>query len=100
MGRVARAIGRRVRRDRVGLWTQVSRDEVRAAGFGGLAAWAESVGARAPLRVEGEPALLGGGALFTTDPARAERIVTVLVVGDSLAACRERLGLDPYEASA
>ncbi|MES2637934.1 MAG: DUF455 family protein [Myxococcota bacterium] len=100
MGRVARAIGRRVRRDRVGLWTQVSRAEVRAAGFEGIPAWAAWLRASAPLVIGEDPPLIGAGALFTTDPERAERIVTVLIVGDSLAACRERLGLDPAEAPA
>ncbi len=100
MGRVARAIGRRVRRDRVGLWTQVSKAEVRAAGFGGLRDWAAAVREHAPLRLDasrgaGDAPLIGDGALFTTDPSCAERIVTVLVVGDSLADCRVRLGLAP-----
>ncbi|MDP2317098.1 MAG: DUF455 family protein [Pseudomonadota bacterium] len=95
MGRVARAIGRRVRRDRVGLWTQVSRKDVRGAGFAGLAAWAAWLRERAPLVVSGDAALIDNGALFTTDPTRAERIVTVLVVGGALDECRERLGLGP-----
>ncbi|MDP2306963.1 MAG: DUF455 family protein [Pseudomonadota bacterium] len=94
MGRVARAIGRRVRRDRVGLWTQVSRADVRRAGFDGIPAWAQRLREHAPLAIAGDPPLISDGALFTTDPARAERIVTVLIVGASLAECRERLGLD------
>ncbi|MFN7146735.1 MAG: hypothetical protein ACK4YP_23380, partial [Myxococcota bacterium] len=93
MGRVARALGERVRHTEVGLWVQVSRDEVRAAGFAGLPAWAEALRARAPLTTKGDPALIAGGALFTTDPAAAERLVTVLVVAESLEACRGLLGL-------
>lgn len=93
MGRVARAIGRRVRRDRVGLWVQVSRDEVRTAGFPEFATWAGAVAARAPLVAAGDPPLVEHGALFTTDPRRAERLVTVLTVAGSLAECRELLAL-------
>lgn len=91
MGRVARALAARVRRGRVGLWVQVSRDDVRAAGFPTLAAWAADLRARAPLETAGEPPQVLSGALFTTDPAVAERIVTVLVVAPSLAACRALL---------
>ncbi len=93
MGRVARAIGRRVRRDRVALWTQVSRDEVRAAGSSGFPDWAAALRARAPLVTTGDPPLITSGALFTTDPERAERLVTVLVVGESLEGCRAVLGV-------
>jgi len=70
---------------------QVSRDEVRAAGFTGFVAWAEAVRARAPLAMVGEPPLIASGVLFTTDPVRAERIVTVLAVAGSLAECRDML---------
>jgi uncharacterized ferritin-like protein (DUF455 family) len=90
MGRVARAIGRRVRRDRVGLWTQVSREDVRKAGYPSFPAWAAALRARAPLRTES--GLITSGALLTTDSARAERIVTALVVGDSLEECRAIVG--------
>jgi transcriptional antiterminator RfaH len=93
MGRVARALGKRVRRDRVGLWVQVSRDAVRAAGFAGFSAWADDLRARAPLAFVGDPPQIAAGALFTTDPARAERLVTVLIVGESLAAGRATLGV-------
>ncbi|MFZ5480111.1 MAG: DUF455 family protein [Myxococcota bacterium] len=92
MGRVANALGRRVRPGRTGLWVQVSREEARAKGFRGLADWAADLRARAPLAVAGEPAQVTAGALFTTDPDRAERIVTVLVVADGLDACRRILG--------
>jgi uncharacterized ferritin-like protein (DUF455 family) len=94
MGRVARALDRRVRRGNAGLWVMVTRDEVRAAGFPDLAAWAADLRARAPLAVIGEPPQVAGGALFTTDPGRAERVVTVLVVGPTLGEARAILGLD------
>jgi hypothetical protein len=92
MGRVAKALEKRVRPGRVGLWVQVSRDEARAAGFPGLSDWAAALRARAPLAVAGAPPQVTGGALFTTDPAVAERLVTVLVVAPTLAECRRILG--------
>ncbi len=91
MGRFALALDRRVRRGKVGLWVQRSNDQLRKLGFAGIPAWAAAIRSRAPLVVAGEPAQVTSGALFTSDPDVAERWVTVLVVADSLAACRSAL---------
>ncbi len=93
MGRVARALERRVRAGRVGLWVQVSKKDARTAGYRGISDWAEALRARAPLVIESAPPRVESGALFTTDPAVADRLVTVLVVARRLAECRERLGV-------
>jgi hypothetical protein len=92
MGRVARALERRVAAARTGLWVQVSRKEVRSAGFPGFPAWAAALRERAPLVMAGDPPRIRAGAVFTTDPAHAERLVTVLVVAETLAECRGILG--------
>ncbi len=84
MGRVARALGRRVVPGRVGLWVQRSRQQARNAGFSDLAAWAEALRGRAPLTVVDGP-LVDAGALFTSDPSRARDVLTVLVVAEDLA---------------
>jgi uncharacterized ferritin-like protein (DUF455 family) len=85
MGRVARAIERRVVPGRVGLWVQRSRQQARNAGFPDLAGWAEALRARAPLTLVQGP-LVASGALFTSDPANARDVLTVLVVAEDLAA--------------
>jgi hypothetical protein len=92
MGRVARALEKRVAVGRAGLWRIVTRTDVRRLGFPTLAAWAASLRERAPLVIEGEPPRVASGALFTTDPARADRMVAVLVVAPSLATCEAILG--------
>jgi uncharacterized ferritin-like protein (DUF455 family) len=90
MGRVARAIGRRVSPVSVGLWVQVPRARVRRAGFDGIAAWGDALHARAPVRL-GPSGLLTGGVLFTTDPARAQDLVTVLSVAPTRGAAEAQL---------
>jgi hypothetical protein len=89
MGRIAAAIGRRVRRDRVGLWVQVTRKRV-----GDLVVYARALQQRAPLEVLGDPPMIASGALITSDPAVAQGMITALVVGSSLEACWELLALD------
>jgi uncharacterized ferritin-like protein (DUF455 family) len=83
MGRIANAIGRRIRRGRVGLWTILSRRDV-----GDLSAWAA---ARPGAQVEG--GWITGGVLCTTDPALAEDHLSALGVGATLAEARAALGL-------
>jgi hypothetical protein len=94
MGRVALGLDRRMRRGRVGLWQQVGLRELRRAGgpatFG---AWADALARSAPLRTVGEPPLLDGGVIFTTDPAVARDHVTVLSVAETVAAARAQLAL-------
>jgi uncharacterized ferritin-like protein (DUF455 family) len=85
MGRVAIEVEARMRRGRVGLWTQVSVEVARARGAADLATWASELRGRAPLRCSGSPPQIDSGAWFTTDPARASRLVTVLVVAPTLA---------------
>ena len=82
MGRVANALAKRVRAGRRARWIQVRLAEVRGAGFSGFTQWAEDLRARAPVITAGTPPQVLSGALFTSDPAVAERLVSVLLVGD------------------
>lgn len=90
LGRVARALGRRVARGQVGVWRVLGRHELRRAGHRDFAALAAALGARAPLVLRGRPAVVAEGALWTTDPERARRFAAVLVVGETFDAVVER----------
>jgi hypothetical protein len=62
-----------------GLWALLSRQDIKRAGFDtfiDFAAWAE-----AELAVEFEGERVSRGVLWTTDPAQAESILTLLIVG-------------------
>jgi hypothetical protein len=90
MGRIALALERRVLRGRVGLWVQPTVRAIRRAGFRDVPAFADDLRARAPLRITKN--LIEDGALFTSDPAQAALVTSVLVVGESLGACEAKLG--------
>ena len=78
MGRTAQAIERRVARGRVGLWRIVTRREI-----GDLEGWAAKLRAAHPLVTRGEPPVIDGGVLFTTNPEGVD-VTSVLAVGESL----------------
>jgi hypothetical protein len=63
---------------------------IRRAGFRDVPAFADDLRARAPLRITKN--LIEDGALFTSDPAQAALVTSVLVVGESLGACEAKLG--------
>jgi uncharacterized ferritin-like protein (DUF455 family) len=92
MGRVARVLGRRVAPDRVGLWVQVPRARVRRAGLDGFVAWAAALGRACPLRLD-PSRLVVAGVRFTTDPSRAQDLVSVLSVAPTLAEAEHQLAL-------
>lgn len=88
MGRVARALERRVARGAVGLWVFLGRAELRRAGFAGFPALAARLAERAPVRTRGTPPVVEAGALWTTDPSAARDLAALLVVGPDLGAAR------------
>lgn len=91
MGRVALKLRQAVNSARTALWLVLSRCEVVAAGFAGLAECAAALEAAHPARLMPDGKQLSGGVLFTTDPAQARSFATVLLVGESLAECEEYL---------
>ena len=87
MGRVALKLQQAVNSARTGLWLVISRREVAAAGFADLAECAAALEAVHPAQLMPDGKQLSGGVLFTTDPTLARSFATVLLVGESLAAC-------------
>ena len=87
MGRVALKLQQMVNSARTALWLVISRREVTAAGFAGLAECAAALEAAHPARMMPDDKQLSGGVLFTTDPAQARSFATVLLVGESLDEC-------------
>ena len=87
MGRVALKLQQTVNSARTALWLVLSRREVIAAGFAGLAECAAALEAAHPARLMPDGKQLSGGVLFTTDPAQARFFATVLLVGESLDEC-------------
>ncbi len=87
MGRVALKLQQAVNSARTALWRVISRREVVAAGFAGLAECAAALEAAHPVELMPDGKQLSGGVLFTTDPAQAQSFATVLIIGESLAAC-------------
>lgn len=81
MGLVALELGRLLRPGQVGLWRHVTASQARKAGLE-LASLAAKARALAPLVVEG--GRLERGALFTNDPAAAQAVLGVLLVGEGL----------------
>ena len=91
MGRVALKLRQAVNSARTALWLVLTRREVVAAGFAGLAECAAALEAAHPARLMPDGKQLSGGVLFTTDPAQARSFATALLVGESLAECEEYL---------
>jgi hypothetical protein len=89
MGLVALELGRLLRPGRVGLWRHVTASQARKSGLT-LADLAAKVRTHAPLVVEG--GRLGRGSLFTNDPAAAQAVLAVLLVGETLEGCQATLG--------
>ena len=87
MGRVVLKLQQAVNSARTALWLVISRREVTAAGFAGLAECAAALEAAHPVELMPDGKQLSGGVLFTTDPAPAHSFATVLLVGESLAEC-------------
>ena len=87
MGRVALKLQQAVNSARTALWLVISRREVTAAGFAGLAECAAALEAVHPAELMPDGKQLSGGVLFTTDPTQARSFATVLLVGESLAEC-------------
>ena len=87
MGRVALKLQQMVNSARTALWLVISRREVTAAGFAGLAECAAALEAVHPAELMPDGKQLSEGVLFTTDPAQARSFATVLLVGESLAEC-------------
>ena len=86
MGRVALHLSRRVNSARTALWIILTRNDIRAAGFRDIGAFAEHMENRYPLEKEGNQ--LSKGVLFTTDPFQARAFASVLLVGETLESCK------------
>jgi len=89
MGRVALHLGQRVDPGRTALWLVLRRRDICAAGFADVAAFARHMEDRYPPVVMPDGKQFREGVLFTTDPFQARAFVTVLLVGESLAACKK-----------
>ena len=85
MGRVALQLGRRVHPRHPAIWVTLRDRDVQAAGFDTIKAFAAYVEKRYP--VETRNGQITDGVLFTTDPEQAQKVTTVLLVGE----CRECL---------
>ena len=97
MGRVAWALKQRVNAARTALWLVVSRREVQAAGWAGLAEWAAHIEKSWPAELAADGQQLSKGALFTSDPEQAREFATLLLVAETLDEAQQRgreLGLD------
>jgi uncharacterized ferritin-like protein (DUF455 family) len=80
MGRVALALSRRLAPSTGGVFALVPLSWIRRRGFADAAAFARAMSDRHPLRtvhVRGRPRI-SGGVVFTSDPARVRRIMTVM----------------------
>ena len=91
MGRVALGLRQRVNSARTALWVVLSAREVQAAGYTDLADCARQLEAQHPARLMPDGEQLSEGAVFTTDPTRAQAFATVLLVGESFAMCEAQL---------
>ena len=65
--------------------------EGQAAGYTGLADCARQLEAQHPARLMPDGEQLSEGAVFTTDPTRAQAFATVLLVSESFAMCEAQL---------
>ena len=88
MGRVALHLGRRVQAGRTALWLVRRRRDIEVAGFADAAEFARHLEARYPVAMGPGGHRISSGVLFTTDPGQARAIVSVLLVGESLEACK------------
>lgn len=87
MGRVALGLARRVNASRTALWLILNQREVESAGLGGIASFAAHLEGRFPVEMKGEH--ISRGVLCTTDPSQAQAFGTLLLVGESLAECKQ-----------
>ena len=89
MGRLALELNKRLRTGRVGVWLILNRRDIAAAGFAELAEFAAEMQSRSPIELaDTGKTQISRGALFTNDPASAEGYLTMLMVDESLAACK------------
>ncbi len=96
MGRLALELNKRLRTGRVGVWLILNRRDIAAAGFAELAEFAAGMQSRSPIELaDTGKTQISKGVLFTNDPASAEGYLTMLMVDESLAACKRCFdGLD------
>ena len=89
MGRLALGLNKRLRTGRVGVWLLLNRRDIEAAGFAGLAEFAAEMQSRSPIELaDTGKTQISRGVLFTNDPTSAEGYLTMLIVDESLAACK------------
>ena len=88
MGRVALRLRRRVNAARTALWLLLRQRDMETAGFGSVASFADHLQSASPLEMMPDGRQISDGVLFTTDPARAEAVASLLVVGRDLDQCR------------
>ena len=86
MGRVALALARRVVATRTAIWRVVRSKDVIAAGHRDVASWASSLRQQLPLEMTPDGRQISRGVVFTNEPERARAFVSLLVVGEDLAA--------------
>ncbi len=88
MGRVALRLGRRVNSARTAVWLVLSRKDITGAGFADVGDFAGYMEERFPVALTLDGDQVSAGVLCTTDPERARAFVSMLVVGESLEACK------------
>jgi hypothetical protein len=89
MGRLALELNKRLRTGRVGVWLILNRRDIEAAGFAGLAEFSAEMQSRSPIELaDTGKTQISRGVLFTNDPTLAEGYLTMLIVDESLAACK------------
>lgn len=91
MGRMALGLRPAINSARTALWLVLSQREIALAGFADIAACADRLEEQYPARLFSSGKELSEGVLFTTDPTQARSFATVLLVGESLEACRDYL---------
>ena len=89
MGHVALKLGRQINAARTAIWLILRVADITTAGFAGPEAFADHLKSRYPLEMTPNGEQIGAGVLFTTDPSRAEKFVTLVAVAESLQACKE-----------
>jgi len=86
MGRLVLEMSPRVCSDHTAVWLVLRVRDIETAGYAGPAEFAEGMGHRHPVEMTPGDGQISRGVLFTTDPTQAESVVTLMAVGESLAA--------------
>jgi len=87
MGYLSLALSKRIKARHVGIWTILNLQEIVTCGFKTIQSFSQHLEAQFPI-IQSSASKIEEGVLCTTDPYSAKKIISLLMVGESIENCQ------------